>query len=114
MAYDLASLCKMVQEALARGRRTGLAKLAEQVNVDRHTLEKAVRITTGKSFRQLQQQALFEKSMKLLHNEPALSIKDIAFRIGFGSPQAFHRFIRRTSGKTPVQIRRATSPKLPQ
>jgi AraC-like DNA-binding protein len=111
VAYDLAKLSEMVQEALTNSPGASLAKLAQQLAIDRHTLEKAVRTTTGKSFRQLRQKVLLKKSLKLLQNEPALSIKDVAFRVGYSSPQAFQRFIRRASGKTPGQIRTSASPK---
>lgn len=108
--YDLPGLSGKVQVALTKGRRIGLANLAQRLGVDRHTLETAIRVTTGKSFRQLHQEVILQKSLDLLKNEPTLSIKDIAFRVGYKSPQAFQRFIRRASGKTPGQIRRSRIP----
>lgn len=109
MTYDLPKLSDKVQAVLAKYPRMRLDRVAQQFRVDRHTLEKAIRIATGKSFRQLQQEALLHKSMSLLLSEPALSVKDIAFRVGYGSPQAFQRFIKRVSGRTPIQIRAAAS-----
>jgi transcriptional regulator GlxA family with amidase domain len=113
VTYDLAKFSKRVQEALAISPQTKLTKLALELAVDRHTLEKAVRTTTGKSFGHLRQQALLETATELLQREPALAIKDIAARMGFSSHQAFHHFTRRASGKTPAQIRKAASTKIP-
>lgn len=106
MSYDLVSLSQMVQGALIKTPRSRLSRLAQSLNVDRHTIERAVRTTTGKSFRQLQKEAVLAKSLELLKGEPTLSIKEIAFRVGFESPQGFHRFVKRACGRTPVAIRR--------
>jgi AraC-like DNA-binding protein len=42
---------------------------------------------------------------ELLLGEPGLSVAEVASRVGFDSPVAFHRAFRRHVGQTPVQFR---------
>jgi adenylyl-sulfate kinase len=86
-------------------RRVTLAEVADGLGVERHTVEKVVRATTGQSFRELQRTLLLERASQLATQGKA--IKEIAFELRFGSPQSFHRFIRKTSGKTPSLLRRS-------
>jgi adenylyl-sulfate kinase len=86
-------------------RRVTLAEVADGLGVERHTIEKVVRATTGQSFRELQRTILLERASLLASQGKA--IKEIAFELQFGSPQSFHRFIRKTSGKTPSLLRQS-------
>lgn len=87
------------------GRRLTLTELAAETGVERHTIEKVLRATTRQSFRELQRTMLLERANLLVGQGKA--IKEIAFELGFGSPQSFHRFIRKTCGKTPSLLRRS-------
>jgi adenylyl-sulfate kinase len=95
-------LLQRVLEAMAE-RRVTLTELAAETGVERHTIEKVLRATTGRSFRELQRTMLLERANVLAAQGKA--IKEIAFELRFGSPQAFHRFIRKTSGRTPSLLR---------
>jgi adenylyl-sulfate kinase len=86
-------------------RRVTLTEVAREVGVERHTVERVVRSVIGQSFRELQKSLLCERANLLL--EQGRAIKEIAFEVGFGSPQSFHRFIRRTYGTTPSCLRRS-------
>jgi sulfate adenylyltransferase len=86
-------------------RRCGLKDVAREVGVERHTVERTVQFVTGQSFRELQQKLILERATILLGR--GRSIKEAAFDLGFGSPQAFHRFVRRASGQTPASLHRA-------
>ena len=97
-------LLQGVLQAIAE-RRVTLAEVADSLGVERHTIEKVVRVTTGQSFRELQRTILLERASQLAAQGKA--IKEIAFELRFGSPQSFHRFIRKTSGKTPSLLRRS-------
>jgi adenylyl-sulfate kinase len=91
-----------ILQAMA-GRRTTLRSVAHKVGLERHTVEKIVRSVTGNNFRELQKTMLGERARVMLqHGHP---IKEIAFELGFGSPQSFHRFIRASYGKTPSSLR---------
>ncbi len=83
--------------------RIRLGTLARQLGVERHTIEKAVRSITGRTFRQLQQVILLQRAGLLL--KQGRTVKETAFDLGFGSPQAFDRFVKRTSGETPSSLR---------
>ena len=80
-------------------RRVTLTEVAREVGVERHTVERVVRSIIGQSFRELQRNLLSERANLLL--EQGRAIKEIAFEVGYGSPQSFHRFIRRAQGITP-------------
>jgi sulfate adenylyltransferase len=96
------TLCERVLRAVGE-RRLTLSEVARLVGVERHTVEKAVRSVTGQTFRQLQRSLLIERAKLLLAQ--GRSIKEVAFDLGFASPQSFHRFVRSTSGKTPSWFR---------
>ncbi len=83
-------------------RRVSLKEVAHTIGVDRHSIERVVRLSTGLSFRGLQQSLLLERATLLLRRGSPL--KEIAFELGFGSPQSFHRFIKRISGRTPTSL----------
>lgn len=85
-------------------RRASLNDVARETGVERHVVERLVRSFTGKSFRELQREVLLARSAGLLRR--GKSIKEVAFDVGFGSPQAFHRFVRRASGRTPTALGR--------
>lgn len=86
-------------------RRVTLTEVAREVGVERHTVERVVRSITGLSFRELQRNLLSERANLLL--EQGRAIKEIAFEVGYGSPQSFHRFIRKAYGITPSCLRRS-------
>lgn len=80
-------------------RRHSLSELVLATGVERHTLEATIRALTGRSFRGLQQALLLERAVRLL--ELGKASKEVAFILGFGSPQSFHRFVRRAAGTPP-------------
>lgn len=106
MSYDLSELFRVVQASLWLNPRVTLYSLARQLGVERHTIERATRAVTGKSYRGYQQQALFERACKMLSGDPLRSIKEVAFNLRFSSPRSFARFVRRMSGLSPSEIRR--------
>jgi adenylyl-sulfate kinase len=95
-------LFQRVLQATAE-RRVSLSELARHIGVERHTIEKLVRSTTGQSFRQLQQVLLLERAKLLL--DQGKPIKEVAFDLGFEHPQSFHRFVKKFSGTTPSCLR---------
>jgi adenylyl-sulfate kinase len=99
---EASKLLPQIVEAIAT-RRKSLSEIACTIGVDRHKIEKSVRLTTGHSFRSLQRRLLLERALLLLRT--GRSIKEVAFELGFGSPQSFHRFVRATTGTTPVALR---------
>lgn len=105
MAYQLASLARLVLERLRLSAGTSLAGAAHELKVERHTLERALRKATGKTFRELRAEVVGKKAVALLSAEPNRSVKEVAFSLGYQSPRAFSRFLKRTLGSTPAAAR---------
>lgn len=84
--------------------RISMSEAADTLKTGRHTIERTVRFVTDLSFRDLQRVLMFERAKSLLNE--GRSIKDVAFLLGFGSPQTFHRFFLKESGTTPLSFQR--------
>ena len=110
MAYALASLFGQVFSLLVQNPHTTLSSISRALDVERHTIERAVRLSTGRPFRQLRREILFSATSKHLQGEPGESIKEISFALGFRSPRAFARFVRHSSGLSPSEFRRLREP----
>lgn len=106
MAYDPAGICLHVEETLRVAPCTPLARVSQALGVDRHTIERAIRLERGKSFRELRRELLCFRARQLLVGRPAASIKEISYLLGFHSPQAFARFTKRVCGRCPAELRR--------
>jgi AraC-like DNA-binding protein len=105
MAYNQGLLLQRIQENLATFPRISLSEMARQLKVERHTIERVVRKETGRSFRELQAERLLTKALGLLAAEPWLAVKEVSFLLGYSSPRAFRRFMRRTHGSSPTEAR---------
>ena len=108
MAYDLRLLVERVEASLCAAPRKPLCDMARELGIDRHTLERAVRNRTGTTFRHLQQEAVLVRALKLLNSEPPRSVKEVCFLLGYRSPSAFSRALRRACGQPPTRIRNAS------
>lgn len=106
MAYQLASLALAVNNRLENFPRTTLKAVANKYQVDRHTIEKAMRLTFSQSFRERQRDLLVRRAYHQLLTQPNKSIKEISYSLGFSSQSAFSRLIHRSYGKSPLQLRR--------
>lgn len=105
MAYHLAQLAALICKHLDAEPRLTLAELSTRLGACRQTLEKAVRTSTGKSFRQRRAEWLVLKARQLLAGDGTYSIKEISYTLGYRSPQAFARFVRTACGCSPSQLR---------
>jgi len=94
MAYDDHMLLQRIEENLEIRPRILLSEIARLLNVERHTIERSVRSGSGKTFRALQNEKLLTRALRLLTGEPARSIKEVSFALGYASPRAFRRFIK--------------------
>jgi AraC-like DNA-binding protein len=105
MAYDASLLLQRIEENLATRPRMSLSDMARQLNVERHTIERSVRSGTGGTFRELQDEKLLAQALRLLTEEPARSLKEVSFELGYSSPRAFRRFIKEAWGTSPKDAR---------
>ena len=97
--------CRLFQRIIIASseRRTSVTDVARTVGIDRHALAKNVKVFTGQSFLVFHRSLLLERARLLLRQDRV--VKEIAFELGFATPQSFHRFIRKTSGVTPLALR---------
>jgi AraC-like DNA-binding protein len=105
LAYDLVHIFDHAKYALELNPRASLGDLSERLRVERRTLERAFRKVSGKPFRQYQQGVLIRKSLELLASDNTLSIKEIAYSLGYKSPRAFARMIFLAFGSCPCKLR---------
>lgn len=106
MAYDMRGIFEVVRETLEKAPLTSLHQLSRNLTIERHTIEKAIRTESGESFRSFRRGIAFEIARDRLISCPDLSIKEVAYALGFRSSRTFSRFIRDTCGYTPIQLRR--------
>src|SRR2546427_5934296 len=106
MAYDLLGLFERVRSHLAADPRASLRRLSEHFGVERHSIERAFQAAAGRSYREFQQQILFEKACGPLSAHPCLTVKEIAALLHYELPRAFARFVRRMSKCSPSELRK--------
>jgi AraC-like DNA-binding protein len=105
MAYDLPRLFESVRPQLHSAPNMHLDELSRRLQVDRHTIKKAVKLATGKTFRELRKGILLEQAIKQLRSDPIRSIKQVAYDLGYGSQRSFCRFVRAVAGCSPKELR---------
>jgi AraC-like DNA-binding protein len=113
MAYNLRNLFVEVESRLLRKPQIRLSEIARDLRVSRRTVETAVNLARGTTFRQLQKQKVLAKAEELL-DQANLSRKEIAALLGYQSPGAFSRFIKSNTGHSPTQLRKHSCLMSPQ
>jgi AraC-like DNA-binding protein len=93
------SLLRAVPDA----RSISMEDAASQLGLSERTLRRRLQ-TEQTSFPQLSQQVFREQAEAMLR-DPARSVKEVAYALGFGDPSAFHRAVRRSTGKAPSELR---------
>ena len=76
----------------------------EEMNMTTHYLSDLLRKTVGQNTQQLIHSLLIDKAKNLLKST-SLSANEIAYRLGFDSPQYFSRLFKQKAGMTPLQLR---------
>jgi AraC-like DNA-binding protein len=114
VVYNLSALFLEIDRRLDADLRLSLHSLAQALGVERHTLERAVRVTKGTTFRTYAQQKRLHKAIELLNRAAGLDRRQIAYRVGYRSESAFSRFIKSATGSTPSDIMRATDDEDPR
>lgn len=78
---------------------------ASQLNLSLSYLNECVRVTSGVSVSMhIQQEIVLEGKRQLVHTE--LSVKEIAYRLGYSDPAYFSRIFLKIVGEPPVAFRR--------
>jgi len=89
-----------------------LAAIASAAGVGPRTLQRRLRVE-GRTWRILVDEVRVALARRLLE-ERRLSLAEIAFRLGYSQPSAFHRAFRRQTGMTPQAFRRSDGPVSPE
>lgn len=105
MAYDSKTLFVNVNHYLNSAPCPSLGELSERLQIGRHTIEKVIRMATGKTFRELRSSILLDRAKNSLAEHPNRSIKELSFDLGYNSPRSFCRFVKTVSGCTPKELR---------
>ncbi|MFS8977342.1 AraC family transcriptional regulator ligand-binding domain-containing protein [Cupriavidus necator] len=92
---------------LAGDRALSLAAVARHLDVSERTLQRRL-MAAGTGFRTLCEDARRELAGRYL-TEGAMSLGEIAFRLGFDDANSFFRAFRRWTGMTPGDYRRAAA-----
>lgn len=91
---------------LARGEPT-LASVSRALNCSTRTLQRGLG-RNGTSLSVLLEETRMELALSYLQAQD-VSIGEIAYRLGYSEPSAFHRAFRRWTGQTPLGVRTETS-----
>ena len=105
MSYDSRLLFEMVSAYLNESPCHTLRVVSNELRVSERTIEKAVRSSTGQSFKVLRRQAFLAHITMLFATQPNVPIKEVSFALGFKSCSSFSRAVRRASGLSPQQLR---------
>jgi AraC-like DNA-binding protein len=105
MSYALHALAAQLTAELRKDPSLTLEVFCQRINVERHSIERALRQTTGYSFREIRRGVLLDLARELLAHHPNLSVKEIALRLGYQSAQAFARAFKKSTGHPPHDFR---------
>jgi AraC-like DNA-binding protein len=100
MACDRNAIAERIRGALRQNPRLTLEAVAAALDIGRHTARRALSAVFGKSFRDLQRDAIAEAVKAKLEQQPASSVKEIAFEMGYEHARSLSRRWRRIAGVT--------------
>lgn len=92
-----------IRRSFAGGDRWTLGEAAAGMNIGQRTLQRTLS-RQGLTFRKLEDEMRIEGARRMLA-DPQLGLAEIAHRLGFSQPSAFHRAFRRATGTTPREFR---------
>lgn len=103
-------LCALLEtEQLYRESRISLEEIAVRLNAQRHHVSQAVNEQAGKSFPALVNEYRIREAQALLAatSKQELNAIEVAYRVGFGTKNAFNRSFKQHTGMTPTAYREA-------
>jgi AraC-like DNA-binding protein len=105
MSYDPRLLFEEISVYLQESPSKTLVDISQSMRVSRRTIEKAVSISTGETFRRLREGVLLARVKSLFESRPTLTIKEVCFAVGFKSSSSFARAIKRACDSSPEELR---------
>src|SRR5438552_1345007 len=106
MAYDRWKLFAELDRRLTADPCLRLKQLANDLGVERHTIEDIDQEMISMTFRRYQKGKLLRKTRVIIRKKPNSSGKEIAAELGYRSCKSFSRFVKRATGWTLSAIRR--------
>jgi AraC family transcriptional regulator len=113
MSYDPRLLFQRIFACLEESPCKTLSDLSRSLCLSERTIQKAVNLSTGKSFRLLRDEVILNRVKCLFAARPEVPIKELSFGIGFKSASSFARAIKRASGLSPEELRSRVAHELP-
>ena len=105
MAYDPTHLVHAARLAIGASPARPLTEIAAACSVSRKTLERAFQRSGTARASEVREHVLQQTLSEAMTTVPPLSIKEISGRLGFSSPQAFARWVKRENGVIPTALR---------
>ncbi len=85
------------------GTRPPLRRVARRLGMSGRSLRRRLK-DEGRTYAEVVEEAMADVARRLLQ-DPSMSIAQVAERLGFSEPSAFHRAFKRWTGQTPGQFR---------
>jgi AraC-like DNA-binding protein len=80
--------------------------LASEMNIGRNKVYSKIKGITGMTPNDFIQNIKLKKAAHCLKNNPELTIGEVAYKFGFGTPQYFSKCFKKSFGITPLDYRR--------
>lgn len=109
--YSKVAILTEVTKILRLRPKSELVEIATQLRIGRHTILRAL-MAHGLNFRSLRSQFLREAIQELAEVSPPLTMKEVAFRLGFPSLSSFSHYLRRNAIQNPVGAHQMASRKI--
>ncbi len=106
MSYDLEQLAEYVDDRLRISPFALLKTMAADLNIDRHTIQRALRRHRGCTFAQLQECHQAQAILGALSGRGNNSAKELAASLGYSSTRSLTRRSRSILGATVTDIRK--------
>ncbi len=103
MSGHSTGLFARIDNALAENPGLTLFALSRLLGINRHSIEREVRLQAGVTFRRLKQQRCLAYAINRLSLGDY--VKQVAAQLHYKSPDSFGRFIKMSTGLTPRMIR---------
>ena len=109
-----AFLKKLVEEVETnlRNEQFGVEELADRMSMSRSHLHRKLKQATGQSVNQFVREYRLQRAMELLKQED-MTVSEIAFQVGFGSPSYFTTCFTEYYGHPPGEARRKVNEPIP-
>lgn len=105
MRYEAKFLLDAISLRLTRTPSKSLAEFSDELRISQRTIERAIIVASGKTFRELRKGILVERVRSTFISDPTRGIKETAFNLGYKSARSFARAIRLATGSSPEELR---------